>query len=211
MSTPDIAPKLTPNQILALVVLMAEAREVSNSELKALAGFSLTGTDNDALEKHGLVKTNRSRRPYSHVLTERGWNVVRGFHAFTPPRAGGSATRSLYTLLANMQRSLDRLQISHGEFFKQTSGGSHDVEAQVRTAYTALASRPGEWVGLADLRARLAGLDRSTVDEVLLAMASRPGVRIIPVADTEALQPRDRAAALRIGDEDHHALAIDPT
>ncbi len=45
----DDAPNLNPNQILALVVLMAAAREVNNNELKELAGFSLTGDDNKNL------------------------------------------------------------------------------------------------------------------------------------------------------------------
>jgi len=63
---------------------------------------------------------------------------------------------------------------------------------------------------LADLRERLGGLDRATVDDALRAMVHRDGVRIIPVANSKALQPRDRAAALRIGEEDNHALWIGP-
>ncbi len=50
MSTNDDVPSLTPNQILALVVLMAEARELTNNDLKELAGFALTGADNAKLE-----------------------------------------------------------------------------------------------------------------------------------------------------------------
>ena len=67
---------------------------------------------------------------------------------------------------------------------------------------------------LADLRERLveldhlAQLDRSTVDTALRAMARQPGVRIIPIANTKSLRPRDHAAALRIGDEENHALWI---
>jgi hypothetical protein len=41
-------------------------------------------------------------------------------------------------------------------------------------------------------------------------MVHKDGVRIIPVANSKALQPRDRAAALRIGEEDNHALWIGP-
>ena len=39
-------------------------------------------------------------------------------------------------------------------------------------------------------------------------MVQRDGVRIIPVANTKSLTARDRAAAVRIGDEENHALAI---
>src|SRR5215469_962883 len=119
MSTTDSVPRLTPTQILALVVLMAEARELSNNDLKELAGFTLTGADNKKLVDLGLVETDKSHRPYSHQLTDKGWRVVRELPTSTPPKSGGSGIRSLFTLLANLQRSLDRLQISHAEFFKQ--------------------------------------------------------------------------------------------
>jgi hypothetical protein len=221
MSTVDPAPKLTPNQILALVVLMAEARELTNNELKELAGFSLTGDDNKKLEKLHLVETDRSHRPFSHQLTENGWRVVRELHAMTPPKEGRSAVRSLFTLLANVHRSLDRLQVSHGEFFKQTSdaapvkpitvAAAGDAEARIRAAYRELPKGPDGWLGLADLRDHLGDLDRSTMDEALREMVRQEGVRIIPVANSKSLADRDRAAALRVGDENSHMLWIGST
>ncbi|TDC42985.1 hypothetical protein E1258_32330, partial [Micromonospora sp. KC207] len=119
-------PDLTPNQINALVVLMVEARRLSNAELRELAGFPLTGKDNEKLVKLGLVETDRKRRPFSHELTDEGWRVMRELHGGTPPRAGGSASRSLFTLLASLRRGLDRLRISHGDFFGQTAGAGLD-------------------------------------------------------------------------------------
>jgi DNA-binding MarR family transcriptional regulator len=223
MTTPDSVPRLTPTQILALVVLMAEARELTNNELKELAGFSLTGADNKKLEKEGLVETDRSHRPYSHQLTDKGWRFVRELPASTPPKAGGSGIRSMFTLLANIQRSLDRLQLSPAEFFKQAPAAAApaaptapaprpaptaDPESAVRAAYADLAKGPGDWVGLADLRDRLDRIDRGTLDETLRRMAREDGVRIIPLANTKALLPRDREAALRIGGEDNHTIAI---
>ncbi|MBM0236292.1 hypothetical protein JNW88_02535 [Micromonospora sp. ATA32] len=230
MSSSDDIPNLTPNQINALVVLMVEARELTNSELKELAGFALTGVDNAKLVKLGLVETDRTHRPFSHQLTDEGWRVVRGLHTANPPRQGGSAARSLFTLLTNLHRSLDRLRVSHGDFFKQTplpepvdavpvvvGGATSDpattgaeVESLIRAAYRELANTPGAWVGLADLRDHLVGQERAAVDAALTALVRQAGVRIIPVANTKSLTPRDRAAAVRIGDEDNHALSIGP-
>ena len=119
MSTVDALPKLTPNQINALVVLMVEARELTNTELRELAGFALTGADNAKLVKLGLISTDRSQRPFSHELTEQGWHVARRLHTARPPRQSGSATRSLLTVLANVDRSLERLRISQADFFRQ--------------------------------------------------------------------------------------------
>jgi hypothetical protein len=212
MSNRDQMPGLTPNRILALVVLMAEARELDNNELKELAGFSLTGEDNKKLEGLGLVETDRTHRPFSHQLTDEGWRLVRDLPGTVPPRQGGSAIRSLFTLLANVQRSLNRLQVSPPEFFKRTGEAVaptvDDVEARIRGAYQDVAKVPGGWVGLADLRERLGHLDREVVDQTLRAMVRRDDVRIIPAANVKALEERDRAAAVRIGDEDSHAIAI---
>jgi hypothetical protein len=212
----DGFPSLTPTQINALVVLMAEARELTNNELKELAGFSLTGKDNAKLTDLGLVETDKSHRPYSHHLTDKGWKAMREqIHLAEPPKAGGSAARTLFTLLANLHRSLDRLHTPHGEFFKQTGAvvahvPADDVEGRIRAAYADLARTPGEWIGLADLRDRIADLDRRTVDDALRTLLRRPGVRIIPVANLKSLTDRDRAAALRIGEEDNHTLSIGP-
>ncbi|MEU5903224.1 hypothetical protein ABZ780_02485 [Micromonospora sp. NPDC047467] len=224
MTSPADVPSLTPNQINALVVLMVEARRLTNVELRELAGFTLTGKDNKRLVDLGLVVTDRQHRPFAHELTDEGWRVVRQLHTAAPPKAAGSATRSLLTVLTNLHRSLDRLRLSHGDFFKQTDGGAPvaatpepparapavDVEALVRAAYRDLAAAPGAWVGLADVRDRLADTDRSAVDTALRAMVERADVRIIPVANTKSLTARDRAAAVRIGNEDNHALAIGP-
>jgi hypothetical protein len=220
MSTTDSVPGLKPNQLLALVVLMAEAREVTNNELREIAGFTLTGSENRRLEELGLVETDRSGKPFSHQLTEQGWGLVRRLHTTTPPKSGGSAVRSLFTLLGNVHRSLDRLRLSHGDFFKHTAevpaeetstaATGSDVEAQIRAAYQELPKAPGGWVGLADLREHLSGLDRAAVDQALRVLVRREGVRIIPVANSRALKPRDREAALLIGDEYNHALWIGP-
>jgi len=212
MSADKTVPALSPNQINALVVLMAEARELNNTEMKELAGFSLTGDDNKKLEKLDLVVTDRSHRPYSHQLTEEGWWVVRNLHTCPPPKQGGSASRSLFTLLANVDRALERLQVSAGEFFKQVGEvrlvEPIDAESLVRSVYEKLAPAPGEWVGLADLRDELTGVDRGLVDDTLRQMADHNGVRIIPVANSKSLTRRDREASLAIGDEANHMMSI---
>ncbi|MEV1157877.1 hypothetical protein AB0J27_21020 [Micromonospora chokoriensis] len=237
MTSPADVPHLTPNQINVLVVLMVEARRLTNVELKELAGFTLTGKDNTKLVDLGLVDTDRTHRPFAHELTEQGWRVARQLHTAAPPKAGGSTTRSLFVVLSNLHRSLDRLRVSHGDFFKQTGAtaalseprpdapaptvtaartapaapvSAAEVEALVRSAYRDLATAPGAWVGLADVRDRLADTDRAALDAALRAMVGREDVRIIPVANTKSLTARDRAAAVRIGNEDNHALAIGP-
>jgi hypothetical protein len=94
---------------------------------------------------------------------------------------------------------------------------SKSIEDQIRAAYADLAtSETGGFVGLADLRDKLGdGLARDEVDAALRAMERQEGVRIIPVANTKSLTPRDKVAGLVIGidasgrPEVNHAISIE--
>jgi hypothetical protein len=84
-----------------------------------------------------------------------------------------------------------------------------EVENKVHTAYSELSRRPGDWVPLADLRERLAGLDRREQDRALESLALQPGVQIIPWDNFKALGPRDHAASLHFGGQDNHAIRFE--
>ncbi|MET7423475.1 hypothetical protein [Dactylosporangium sp. NPDC005555] len=205
MSSPDDVPSLTGTQILALVVLMAEARPVTNKELKELAGFALNGESHRKLVSLGLVESHKIGQMLCHELTDKGWAVIKKVR--TPAGNRVSAVQTLVTLLTNLDRALAG-RYSHAMFFSRTPESTVDVQEQVRVAYDKLAAAPGEWVGLADLRDNLAGVPRADLDAALRFMARLDDVRIIPVANSKALKPRDRAASLRIGVEENHSLSI---
>src|SRR6185436_11306734 len=93
------------------------------------------------------------------------------------------------------------------------------LDNRVRAAYRDL-RKPGEWVGLADLREHpeLGDLTRDEQDEALAgvirfgdAYSSTRGnvIRLIPVANRKALTDRDRAAAVQVGGDDQHAILFD--
>lgn len=220
MSSTDSTPKLKPLQLAALVILMAEAREVTNNEFRDMAKFTLTGKDRTDLERLGLIESRKLGQLLAFQLTDRGWAFCKQLHAAEVNVDRSVAARSIFILLDGLRRSLDRLRVSHADFFKQPAeaapaaatvvSGAGDAEDAIRAAYANVPKSADGWVGLADLRERLGGLDRATVDDALRAMVRKDGVRIIPVANSKALEPRDRAAALRIGEEDNHALWIGP-
>ena len=86
------------------------------------------------------------------------------------------------------------------------------AEADILDAYKRN-RRPGEWIGIADLRADLdtKGYSREEQDAALLNLLHHePNVRIIPVANTKALKPEDHKAALHLGGEKLHAFGVDP-
>ncbi|WP_342801447.1 hypothetical protein [Nocardia sp. No.11] len=64
--------RLTATQRFVLLVLMAEARELTNAELSAVAGIKLDGKPRQQLNDLGLVDSTRVGRAYVHELTDRG-------------------------------------------------------------------------------------------------------------------------------------------
>jgi hypothetical protein len=218
MSTSDPALKLKPVQLAALVILMSEAREVSNREFEEMAQFTLTGRERVGLEDLGLIESRKIGQTLAFQLSDKGWAFCRRLHTTEVNIGRSVAARSIFVLLDGLHRSLDRLRVSHADFFKQSAEpapeerpvapGATEVEERIRAAYGELPKAPGGWVGLADLRERLGDLDRAAVDDALRSLLRQDGVRIIPAANTKALKARDHAAALRIGGEDNHALLI---
>lgn len=83
------------------------------------------------------------------------------------------------------------------------------VESAIRVIYADLVDEDRGWVGLAQLRARLDTYSRAEVDRALRALVAQPGVHIIPIANLKSLTSADREAALRLGGEDNHAIAIE--
>jgi hypothetical protein len=214
----DATPALKPLEISALVVLMSEARELTNNELAALAGFRIDGEPRRRLVGLGLVDSRKVGRAYAFRLSEAGWRRCGELLAGPAPRVPGPAGRSLFVLLAGVRRALGQRDLGAAEFFGRdtvvratTARGpsAREVDSAIRAAYARLADAPGAWVGLADLRDELSGVSRGELDLGLRRLLHVPGVSLIPVAMLTALERRDRAAAIMIGDQANHALRIE--
>ena len=83
------------------------------------------------------------------------------------------------------------------------------AEEALRTAYARLADRPGRWVSLTRLRSEVTDLPRKEVDAALISLYQQPGVSLIPEENQKTLTDADRAAAVRIGDQNKHLIAIE--
>jgi hypothetical protein len=194
-------------QRAALLTLMAEAREVSNNELAELTGFRVTGDVRRVLNELGLVTSVRAgiTKPYQHELTDAGWAwCASELTARTPPRAQ-SAGGALYAVLGSLARFLERSGLRLHEVFE---AGELAIDGRVRAAYAKLAPEPRAWVGLATLRDALNGESRAEVDQALHRLNRAADVNLIPESNQKVLTEEDRDAAVRIGGEDRHLIAI---
>jgi hypothetical protein len=84
-----------------------------------------------------------------------------------------------------------------------------DVEKRIRAAYAELTEGPGRHVPLVRLRTLLADLPREDVDAALTRMNLLPDVFVDPQSNQKTLSPEERAAAVRIGDQDKHQISIE--
>ncbi|MEW9530202.1 hypothetical protein [Microbispora sp. NPDC049125] len=213
----------------ALLILMAEAREVSNPELEEKYGITITGKERTALNDRKLVDSWKTGRSFTHTLTDSGWaHVAELFHDGLPIPKSGSPGAALRALVIGLQRHLHRSDGRLAEIFAQdedvihpippdeitpsvpevVSSSAPDVEGLIRTAYEKLAAEPGAWVSLTRLRPLLGDAPRTEVDDTLRRMIGMPGVHIVPESNQKMLTDDDRNAAVTIGDQAKHLILI---
>ncbi len=83
-----------------------------------------------------------------------------------------------------------------------------NAEQHLRDAYGVLSAGPGRFVALAAIRDHLTHLDRADVDTALVALLADDAVRLEPEPFGFRITPADRDAAIHVGGEDRHLLAI---
>src|SRR4029453_3598099 len=92
---------LTPSESAILLLLMAEAREISNTELKERYKVTLDGQSRRRLNHLRDGATRKVGRAFAHQLNDKGWVRIRDALALENPRA-----RALGAALSAVPQSL---------------------------------------------------------------------------------------------------------
>lgn len=138
MSTED----LNGTEAAVLLVLMAEASPVKNSELRAM-GPELAKPSRDKLKNAGLIEVNSSVRPMTLELTDKGWRTCGDLIGGEPPARSTGAGKAMFTVLAGLRRWLDRTDSRPADVFSPRSDEpapvertdtTVDIEASIRAA-----------------------------------------------------------------------------
>lgn len=202
--------ELTPSEAAILVVLMVEAREVLNTELQERYGLDVRKPTRDKLARLHYVASRKSGRTTALQLDDKGW--VRMQSDFNFKARGATALGAALTALHAHLR--DRLLERSGaanltELFARTEmRAPADFNARVLGAARALASKPGDWVSLRRLRPFFADVPREQLDEALRQLSDRGVVTIVPESNQKTLTAADHEAALRLGGQENHLLAV---
>jgi hypothetical protein len=203
--------KLGVKQRAVMITLMSEGRPLSNTEMKEAHGLVLDGEDRRQLNKLGYVVSTQTKgnAPYVHKLTEPGWRWCREELTAGRPRSSReeSLGKALYAVLGGIARYLDHIEKGLADVFDVTPAES--LDDRIRVIYQKLAKTPGVNVSLTDLRHELNGVPRTEVDDALLRLNLARDVTLAPQEDQRLLTRQDRAAALRVGIQDVHLLAIE--
>jgi hypothetical protein len=208
---PQAQLKLSTTAIAIYVVLMSKSQAIGSNELAESLGIKKL--DSDALKQlrtAELIDVGKVGRSNTYTVSRTGWARCLDVMG-APAIARGSAQRALLALLQGLKRGfLFHTEFTPEQFFAQSDGpGPATAEQLVRRAYAQLARTTGDWVPLASIRDYLAQLQRGDLDRALESLALQPGVHLIPWDNRKALTDRDRAASLRFGGDDNHALRIE--
>jgi hypothetical protein len=188
--------QLTVRERATLLALMAEARELTNAELR-------DGPYRRRLNEQKLVTSRKVGRGFAHELTDDGWAWCAAELSAERPDRAGYLGGACYALLAGLARRFAHNGERLSDVFQP------DVEKLIRSAYRQVAGTSGGWVGLAELREELLGVSRESVDAELERMASTPGVHVQAESNQKTLTETDRAAAVRFGGDERHLLMIE--
>jgi hypothetical protein len=88
------------------------------------------------------------------------------------------------------------------------AGKTADLDGRIRAVYTKLASVPGDYVNLTEVRPLLDDVSKAELDKALVRMLDAPDVRLEPEPFGHRIGAEQRGAAVHIGGEDRHKLAI---
>lgn len=183
---------LTSKDYAYLILLKMAGREIDNKEMEELYGIRLVSPDYERLNSDGYVESTTPRgRAYRHRLSPKGEKLLDGD----------------LVIDSNKKDPLARvLPLLHDLYRKAPTAPT--VTGRIRAAYADLSATHGDWVRLADLRDSLADVPRADLDRALKALHRESDVRLEPEPHRHRIGPADRDAALTIGGEERHKLAI---
>ncbi|WP_328448576.1 hypothetical protein [Amycolatopsis sp. NBC_00438] len=190
-----------------LLVLVMNGGELPNADLRKDHGVDLSPAGRTKLNKAGLLETRKEGRRLVHKITRAGedWCDQALADIETPPRSNPLVRICFAALRLYAGQNNLRLRDLVGSTLKP----EESLEDVILRVYQELSGKPQDWVRLATLRPKLNGAEKNEVDQTLIGMMKQGFVHLSPDSDRQGLTDADHAAAIRIGKEDKHLVAIE--
>ncbi len=194
----------------ALITLMVRAEKVSNPDLRKSYRTEIKKDARAELEAEKLITCEVGpRRAIFHELTDKGWVRARQEFRAVPPANLSAAWLLHYATLRQLASLFERSDLQIADAYAQPDRDPEGVAERIVKAYFATAGKAGDLVRLAAVRDRLADVDRAEQDRVLLRMDQQRDIHLDPDPRRNELSPEEIDAALVVGGEAKHLIAID--
>jgi hypothetical protein len=194
--------ELTPTDYAFLILLSIVDHEISNTEMDEQYGVRLVGANYARLNDKGYVDSDTKHRPYQHTLTSGGRTALKRAFEDTEDEKLSVKEKQLWAALKALHDHRE-----NGKVPASVHNGQ-SIEERIRHAYAELAPKRGAWVSLSRLRRRLEDVPRDVLDKALESMLDNRDVNLEPEANQRRLSQDVRDAAVEIGGEERHLLAI---
>jgi hypothetical protein len=200
-----MADDLTPTDYAFLILLKIEGREINNTELFKIHGVRLVGDNLARLNGTGYVASETKRRPYRHALDPSSAKVLDHPLELAEDKLN-EKEKQLWAALSALHKH--QLSAGNGAPAPAPVHDGRRLDERIRSAYADLAAEPGAWVSLSRLRPLFGDVSKAELDKALASLLDAPDVDLEPEPNQKTLKPEERRAAVRIGGEDRHLLAI---
>jgi hypothetical protein len=203
-------PELTSVQRFVLLTLMINAAPLPYKAVKN----SLTAAKRTELKDWKYIEV--SDTPMTLDLTQLGHDrAVSELAGEQPPRSG-PAGLALVAALGFVKNLIEQTGITPQDLFRFRTAAlrgitpprDSDLEDRIRAAYSALTGQPGDYLMLEDLRQALPDVSRGDLDAALVELNRHREVSLIPESNQKVLTHTQRAAAVSLGNQFKHLIAI---
>jgi hypothetical protein len=210
------------NQALVLWALLANGGEAFGGEIKP----EVDKAEREALLKAGLISVEKRKRAYWLTVTDRGWRWAEDHLSDTLPDRSYAGTfilaawlRHLHAYMRATNTPLAEILVptakGDGRLTKENTPGataaakSGSLHERIRAAYLEVTGGSfNKRALLADIRRRLADVDRTTLDDALMRMQSQGDATLMQLDNRPDITQADREASIQIGQEPRHILWI---
>jgi hypothetical protein len=199
---------LTSVQRYVLLTMMINAAPLWNKDVSN----SLKADKRNDLVKRGYIVAGG--RPMILELTQKGHDRAVAELDGEPPAGSGTIGMALYAALSFVRNLIKRTGTTPQDLFRFRLGAATapapdaDLQERIRKAYSSLSPRPGDYIMLEELREALADVSRRDLDDALIEINRSRDVSLVPESNQKVLTDGQRAAAVSIGNQFKHLIAI---
>jgi hypothetical protein len=199
---------LTSIEYAMLILLHNEDRQLSNNEMDELYGVRLKSPHYQKLNADGFVVSVTKRgSPHRHSITTKGRAELAKALEVVGTEKRTFKEQVLWAALVAQQKT--KQPSGNGKApVEREENGTVSLDDRIRAAYQVLTDGPGEWVNLTKIRGLFIDVPGTDLDRALSGMLDADDVWLEPEVHRHRIDAKLRDAAVRIGGEDRHKLAI---